>query len=105
MIRDSTTMLELHVISRKSGLLVGAFAIGDAPEILIGRDAGCDVRISAPSVSREHCVIEQVNGEYYLRDLDSSGGTILDGEPIDGVRLEHGLEVEVGPTILRFVDE
>jgi pSer/pThr/pTyr-binding forkhead associated (FHA) protein len=100
-----TNMLELHVISRKTGQLVSAFAIGDNAEILIGRDAGCDVRISAPSVSREHCVIEQVDGEYYLRDLESSGGTLLDGEPIDEVRLEHGLEVEVGPTLLRFVDE
>ncbi|MDP7188261.1 MAG: FHA domain-containing protein [Phycisphaerales bacterium] len=100
-----TIMLELHVISRKTEQLVGAFAIGDNAEILIGRDADCDVRISAASVSREHCIIEQVDGEYYLRDLDSSGGTLLNGEPIDDVRLEHGLEVEVGPTTLRFVDE
>ncbi len=105
MLRTTTTMLELHVISRKTDQLVGAFAIGDNAEILIGRDSDCDVRISAASVSREHCVIEQVDGEYYLRDLDSSGGTLVAGERIEEVRLEHGLEVEVGPTILRFVDE
>jgi pSer/pThr/pTyr-binding forkhead associated (FHA) protein len=105
MIQNATTMLELHVISRKTGTLIGAFAIGDADEILIGRDAACDVRISAPSVSREHCVIEVIEGVHMLRDLDSTGGTMLDGEPIEDVRLADGLEVEVGPTILRFVDE
>ncbi|MDP7071056.1 MAG: FHA domain-containing protein [Phycisphaerales bacterium] len=98
-------MMELHVINRKTGQLVRAFALGDAADVLIGRDESCDIRLNAPSVSREHCLIEEIDGDLHLRDLDSSGGTLCGGRKIDDVRLQHGLEVEVGPATLRFVED
>jgi pSer/pThr/pTyr-binding forkhead associated (FHA) protein len=98
-------MMELHVINRRSGQLVRAFALGDAAEILIGRDENCDIRLDAPSVSREHCVIESIDGVLHLRDLDSTGGTFCSGQPVEEVRLQNGLEVQVGPAILRFVED
>ncbi|MDP7030475.1 MAG: FHA domain-containing protein [Phycisphaerales bacterium] len=97
-------MMELHVLNRKTGQLVRAFALGDAAEVLIGRHEGCDIRLDAPSVSREHCVIESIDGDLHLRDLESTGGTRCSGAPIDDVRLQHGLEVEVGPALLRFIE-
>ena len=98
-------MMELHVINRKTGQLMRAFAIGDAAEVLIGRHESCDIRLDAPSVSREHCVIESVDGDLHLRDLESTGGTRCGGSRIDDVRLQHGLEVEVGPALLRFGED
>lgn len=98
-------MMEMHIINRATGATLRAFALGDTSEVIIGRDLDCDVTINAPSISREHCVIEHVNGDYRLRDLDSTGGTIVDGDRIDEIRLEDGLEVHVGPALLRFVDD
>ncbi len=97
-------MMEMHIVNRATGATLKAFALGDTAEVIIGRDSDCDVTINAPSISREHCVIEHVDGDYRLRDLDSTGGTRVDGEAIDEIRIEDGLEVLVGPALLRFVD-
>ena len=36
--------------------------------------------------------------------MGSSCGTFLDGERINEVRLEDGMEINVGPAILKFYD-
>lgn len=94
-------MLEVHICSR-NGALIRAFAVGDTPELIVGRDEECDIRIKAQNVSREHCAIEKEDDGFILRDLGSTGGTFVNGERIDRIRLEDGLEVSVGPAILKF---
>ncbi len=96
-------MMELHVCNRQ-GTLLRAYALGDSEEVIIGRDDTCDVQIRAKSVSREHCAIERDGDHLILRDLDSTGGTFIDGDRIDEVRLQDGLEVTIGPVLLKFVD-
>ena len=96
-------MMELHVCNRK-GSLLRAFALGDSAEIIIGRDQTCDVRIMSRSVSREHCAIEREGEDLILKDLGSTSGTLVHGKPVDQVRLEDGLEVTVGPALLKFID-
>ncbi|MCH2134760.1 MAG: FHA domain-containing protein [Phycisphaerales bacterium] len=97
-------MMELHILNKNSGDTLGEFALGDSSEVIIGRDESCDVRINARSISREHCSIEHIEGEMRLRDLDSSGGTFCGGERIDEIRLEDGMEITVGPALLKFFD-
>jgi adenylate cyclase len=94
-------MMELHVCN-KSGALLRAFALGDNPEVIVGRDETCDVRILAKSVSREHCAIEMQGDDLVLRDLDSSGGTYVDGSRITTVPVRPGMEVAIGPAVLKF---
>lgn len=94
-------MMELHICSR-SGALLRAFALGDTAEVIIGRDDDCDIRINSRAVSREHCCIEQQGENIFLRDLGSTGGTIVDGARIDRIPLRHGLAAQVGPAILKF---
>ena len=96
-------MMELHICTRNSGKLLRKFALGDLDELLIGRDADCDIRIKAPSVSREHCTIElDSNGSLILIDNNSTCGTFVDEKKIEQVRVEDGLEVVVGPAVLKF---
>ncbi|TVQ55077.1 MAG: FHA domain-containing protein [Phycisphaerales bacterium] len=97
-------MIELHVCSKKTGSLLKAFALGDSEEVLIGRDDACDIKIKSRSVSREHCAIEREGESLVLRDLGSTGGTIRNGEKIDRIRLEDGLEVTIGPAVLKFYE-
>jgi two-component system cell cycle response regulator len=96
-------MMELHVCNR-AGALLRAFALGESKEVIVGRDETCDVRIFSPSVSREHCAIEQDGGDLVLRDLGSTGGTYLGGKKVEKVRLEDGMEIGVGPAILKFYE-
>lgn len=97
-------MMELHVCSRKTGSLLRAFALGDADEILVGRDDSCDIKIRARSVSREHCSIERDGEALVLRDLGSSGGTYVGDERIDRVPLQDGMEIIIGPAVLKFYE-
>lgn len=96
-------MMELHVYNR-AGERLRAFALGDSKEVIVGRDETCDIRILAKSVSREHCAIEQEGDELVLRDLGSSGGTFMGGKKIETIRLEDGMEINVGPAVLKFYD-
>lgn len=96
-------MMELHVCDRR-GSLLRAFALGDHSELIVGREEHCDVRIRARSVSREHCAIEREGDEVYLRDLGSTCGTLVDGKPVERIRVENGTEVHVGPAVLKFFD-
>jgi len=96
-------MMELHVCNR-AGTLLRAFALGENQEVIVGRDETCDVRILAQSVSREHCAIEQDGEDLVLRDLGSSGGTFVEGKRVDKVRLRDGMEISVGPAVLKFYE-
>ena len=96
-------MMELHICNR-SGVLLRAFALGENKEVIVGRDETCDIRILAKSVSREHCSIEQAGEALVLRDLGSSGGTFLNGSRVEKVTVEDGMEIGVGPAVLKFYD-
>lgn len=96
-------MMELHVCNR-AGVLLRAFALGENKEVIVGRDETCDIRILAKSVSREHCAIEQDGEELVLRDLGSSGGTYFNGSRVEKVTLHDGMEINVGPAVLKFYD-
>ena len=97
--------MELHICARTGGKVLRKFAIGDLEELIIGRDEGCDIRIKSPIVSREHCTIEQdESGSLILTDSESTGGTFVNEQKIESIRLQDGLEVIVGPAILKFFD-
>jgi pSer/pThr/pTyr-binding forkhead associated (FHA) protein len=96
-------MMELHVCNR-AGVLLRAFALGESKEVIVGRDETCDIRILAKSVSREHCAIEQDGEDLVLRDLGSTGGTYLNGSRVEKVRLQDGMEIAVGPAVLKFYE-
>ncbi|MDE1037821.1 MAG: FHA domain-containing protein [Phycisphaerales bacterium] len=98
-------MMELHICARNGGKVLRKFALGDLEELIIGRDEDCDIRIKSPVVSREHCTIEQDStGSLVLTDSESTAGTFVDEMKIDSVRLEDGLEVVIGPAVLKFYD-
>lgn len=71
--------------------------------VRVGRGDDCEIRITNGTVSRHHCEIEAVEeDEWVIRDLGSTHGTRVGGEPIAEVEIEEGLEVRVGPAVLRF---
>jgi transcriptional regulator with GAF, ATPase, and Fis domain len=79
--------------------------LGDG-EAAIGRDASCEISFFDESISRRHASVRGADGRYRVRDLGSRNGTFLNGEPLVGESpLRSGDEVQVGDTLLRFVDE
>ncbi len=72
-------------------------------EYILGRYPTNDIVIPDPYVSRRHARIFFKDGEWYIEDLGSTNGTLVNNEDIKGkepVKLEDGSQIVVGLTIL-----
>jgi pSer/pThr/pTyr-binding forkhead associated (FHA) protein len=72
--------------------------------ILIGRSEEVKFRIQQDSVSRRHCEVFIKDGAVYVRDLGSTNGTFLDGEPVTAAVASYvhpGAEIRVGGVVFR----
>lgn len=68
-------------------------------DIVIGRGSDCNLRLSAPQISRRHCFLRVGREGVSVTDLDSSNGTFVDGKRLTGgVRQEliHGSVLALG---------
>lgn len=73
--------------------------------ITLGRAATCQVVIDNDFASRRHAQIVRRDEVYWLRDLGSKNGTLLDGEPVsEEIPLGDGAEIGIGAAKFRFVD-
>ena len=73
---------------------------------IIGRAESCRVRFDAPEVSERHAILTVRDGKAVLEDLNSSNGTLVNGEAIDGaVVLDSGMVVQVGTAMMRVSEE
>lgn len=54
--------------------------------MIVGRDSTCDVQFDDPQVSRTHAALRRHDNAVYVQDLGSSGGTLVNGATIDGLR-------------------
>jgi hypothetical protein len=73
-------------------------------DIVIGRGSDCNLRLSAPQVSRRHCFLRVGRDSVSITDLDSSNGTYIDGVRITaGKRYDvaDGSQLALGP--IRFI--
>ena len=58
--------------------------------INVGRKLDNQLVIDDPRISRHHCQIRVVEGQYHIFDLDSSGGSFVNGERIQDAALHPG---------------
>ena len=72
--------------------------------LVIGRSKQVDLPLSDSLLSRKHCRISPTEDGFELVDLDSSHGTWVNGHRIQRVRLELDDVIELGKTVLTFVE-
>ncbi len=73
----------------------------DEPQ-LIGRSSEA-LEITDNTVSRRHSELTPDTGQWFIRDLQSQNGTIVNGVAIkDRIRLEDGDQIRVGSTVFLF---
>lgn len=94
-------VLEMLDLGGGSGL--DSFAIGPLG-VRIGRSAPADVVLADPRISRAHCEVTFADGEVIVSDLDSTNGTFVDDQRVDGTApLPVGSILQVGG--IRLVHE
>lgn len=71
----------------------------------IGRSKSNTVVVSDPYVSRHHAWISRRDGSFYVEDLGSSNGTLLNGIHIDREPLRSGDELSFGRSRARFTTQ
>jgi FHA domain len=69
---------------------------GGHEELLVGRHPSCDVVLEHASVSRRHARLAFRDGNWVLRDLESTNGTVVNGQPVIRCRLLPGDLVTFG---------
>ena len=74
------------------------------PEVGIGRSSENEIDFQDIAVSRNHARIELSGGAFYLKDLGSNNGTILNGIQIEREQVFSGDEIIIGERTLRFVE-
>ena len=50
--------------------------------VTLGRHPACDIVLESVSVSRQHARILSIDGDFYVEDLHSRNGTLLNGRPV-----------------------
>ena len=71
-------------------------------KLTIGRGEKSDTRLTDLSMSRLHCELKWENGKFHLVDLNSVGGTMVEGSQIQECDVKHGQEIQIGGTRLKL---
>jgi hypothetical protein len=71
--------------------------------LVLGRDASCDIVLDDANVSRQHAQLTQdVIGTWKLTDLNSTNGTLINGNRVTNALLRDGDGITIGVTVLEF---
>jgi pSer/pThr/pTyr-binding forkhead associated (FHA) protein len=82
-----------------TGTLIGI----DEPITLIGRDDDCQLKLDDPRVSGHHAMIYFASGEFRVRDMQSTNGSLLNGSPLTEFAFQDGDDLLVGKSVVRLV--
>ncbi len=87
-----------------SGPRAGDTYVFDSPSVLIGRQGGAaGLQLDDNQVSRAHAIVECRGLRFTLRDMESTNGTFVDGQPIRELEIQDQQEFQVGATRLMLI--
>src|SRR5262245_2723255 len=73
---------------------------------LIGRNPECDLCLPNAAISRAHARIEQIEGKFYIEDLESSNGCFVNGTRITSrTLLRNNDQIRLANYVAAFVED
>ena len=74
----------------------------DKERLLIGRESKQDICLEAPKTSRTHAQIVNIDGKYYLQDLNSTNGTYVKKQLVTWHPLDNGDHIRIADYVLVY---
>ena len=71
----------------------------------IGRRPSNDIQIDNLAISGEHAAVVTILSDSFLEDLNSTNGTLVNGQPVKKHFLKNGDVIELGKYKLKYVSE
>jgi pSer/pThr/pTyr-binding forkhead associated (FHA) protein len=68
----------------------------------LGRSPDNDVILRDPATSGHHARLERRGDQFWIVDLGSTNGTLVNGEPVQEKQLNHGDRVTIGQNAVQF---
>jgi serine phosphatase RsbU (regulator of sigma subunit)/pSer/pThr/pTyr-binding forkhead associated (FHA) protein len=85
------------------GLNPGQIFPLDKDRFVLGRHPDCDIVLDLGAISRQHAQIIREGREFYVEDLKSRNGTLVNGEPVTGRRrLQENDRVKICDLLFTF---
>jgi len=78
----------MAVLEFLNGERVGDRLSVTGSQAVLGRHPECDIVLNEGAISRQHAKLSLRSGEYFIEDLQSRNGTIVNGELVEQASLE-----------------
>ena len=70
--------------------------------VILGRGQDAEIRLDDELVSRKHCALTFDGNAVSVKDLGSTNGTYVDGQPVDIKTLEPDNRLQIGKMVLKI---
>ncbi len=83
--------------------VVAGMLLLESPQFVIGREHNADLVLADASVSRQHAMLMRDSNGYAIRDLNSTNGSLVNGQRITEQILSSGDTLQLGSFIFKFL--
>jgi pSer/pThr/pTyr-binding forkhead associated (FHA) protein len=94
---------EPKLIVKYQGAVIREVDLKDS-QLMIGRKQDNDLSIDDSSISAHHAKIVKIQSVFFVEDLHSTNGTLVNNNPVDRYQLQDGDVIMIGHHRLLFQD-
>jgi pSer/pThr/pTyr-binding forkhead associated (FHA) protein len=93
------------LLTFETGPFAGRIVAVPSQMITVGRAPDNDLVVGDPATSGHHGRIDVRGGAFWISDLGSTNGTLVNGEPVIEKQLSDGDLISIGQSTIRFTLE
>ena len=67
---------------------------------VVGREGTCDIYVESKQVSRRHCLLQVTERGLLVKDLESTNGTFVNGNPVTDGYINDGDRLSLGTYVM-----